>query len=84
MAYPTVNASDPAGHSAGPLSKVGRPGFHRENEEETVSELKYSKYLFTGLKDDMPSAVDYVASPSAYFRGAHQIPNLSGGHEEWV
>ncbi len=36
---------------------------------------KYAANLFTGLRDDMP--LDYMAKPSAYFRGAHQIPGAS-------
>ncbi len=30
---------------------------------------KYASNLFTGLRDDIP--IDYLARPSAYFRGAY-------------
>ena len=42
-----------------------------------MAELKYSHLLFTGLRDDMPGVLDYMASPAAYFRGAHQIPGAN-------
>ena len=38
-----------------------------------TTETKYGKLLFSGLRDEM-KAIDYIASPAAYFRGAHQIP----------
>jgi len=37
---------------------------------------KYDHLLFSGLRDEM-KAIDYIASPAAYFRGAHQIPGAS-------
>jgi len=40
-----------------------------------MSELKYAKYLFSDLGDEM--SVDYIVSPAAYFRGAHQIPGAN-------
>ena len=40
-----------------------------------MSELKYAEYLFSDLRDDI--SVDYIASPAAYFRGAHQIPGAN-------
>ena len=42
-----------------------------------MAEPRYSHLLFTGLKDDMPNVIDYMSGPSAYFRGAHQIPGAS-------
>jgi mannose-6-phosphate isomerase-like protein (cupin superfamily) len=41
-----------------------------------TTETKYGKLLFSGLRDEM-KAIDYIASPAAYFRGAHQIPGAS-------
>lgn len=35
---------------------------------------KYSQYLFTGLKDNMSAMLPSMGEPSAYFRGAWQIP----------
>lgn len=39
---------------------------------------KYSQYLFTGLKDNMSAMLKSMGNkPSAYFRGAWQIPGAS-------
>jgi len=38
---------------------------------------KYSQYLFTGLKDNMSAMLPSMGAPSAYFRGAWQIPGAS-------
>jgi hypothetical protein len=37
----------------------------------------YSQYLFTGLKDNMSAMLPSMGAPSAYFRGAWQIPGAS-------
>jgi hypothetical protein len=38
---------------------------------------KYSQYLFAGLKDNMSAMLPSMGAPSAYFRGAWQIPGAS-------
>lgn len=38
---------------------------------------KYSQYMFTGLKDNMSAMLPTMGAPSAYFRGAWQIPGAS-------
>jgi hypothetical protein len=38
---------------------------------------RYSKYMFTGLKDNLSAMLPAMGAPSAYFRGAWQIPGAS-------
>ena len=38
---------------------------------------KYSKYLFTGLRDNMSVMLPSMGGPSAYFRGEWQIPGAN-------
>ena len=39
-----------------------------------MAELKYSHLLFTGLKDEMHLAIDYLASPSATSEAHTRFP----------
>lgn len=59
----------------------GKPVTRKSKKDEAVDRKNslYGKYLFSGLKENM--ALDFLKSPSAYFRGASQIPgsNLNMG-----
>jgi hypothetical protein len=48
----------------------------KDLESHAVGE-KYSPYLFTGLKDNMSAMLPAMGEPSAYVRGAWQIPGAS-------
>ncbi|OGO07371.1 MAG: hypothetical protein A2Y92_01285 [Chloroflexi bacterium RBG_13_57_8] len=37
-----------------------------------AAKKKYQKYVFSGFREEMK--LPFIASPQAYFRGAHQIP----------
>jgi hypothetical protein len=64
----TLGADAFASQAAHPLPK--------DLESYAVGE-KYTKYLFTGLKDNMSAMLPSMGAPSAYFRGAWQIPGAS-------
>jgi hypothetical protein len=63
---------------------VGADAFASEDAPDLQAGLeshalgqKYSQYLFTGLKDNMRAILPSMSTPSAYFRGAWQIPGAS-------
>lgn len=63
---------------------VGADAFASQSAPKLPTDLsshpigqKYSQYLFTGLKDNMSAMLPSMGAPSAYFRGAWQIPGAS-------
>ena len=58
------------------LASQSAPNLPKDLESYAQGE-KYSQYLFTGLKDNMSSMLPSMGAPSAYFRGAWQIPGAS-------
>ena len=69
---------------AGAVAAVGADAFASETAPDPQGEQldrkvgeKYSPYMFTGLKDNMSAMLPSMGAPSAYFRGAWQIPGAS-------
>jgi hypothetical protein len=58
------------------LASESAPESQGETLDRPVGE-KYSPYMFTGLKDNMSAMLPTMGAPSAYFRGAWQIPGAS-------
>jgi hypothetical protein len=56
-------------------SQAGQP-LPKDLEHKAVGE-KYSQYLFAGLRDNMSVMLPSMGGPSAYFRGAWQIPGAN-------
>jgi hypothetical protein len=48
-----------------------------KNLDAKATGEKYSKYLFTGLRDNMSVMLPSMGGPSAYFRGEWQIPGAN-------